>query len=440
MNINSTRLPLWLRSLLLAGIALTAIGLALMAYRTYTKPVVLSLGVGSLDGEIVKGATLIANRFGKVSAPVRLNMVKFDTVLDAAKAFAVGRVDLAVVRADVGDLSSARAVALVADGVVMILAPPGSALTSVESLKGHTIGVVGGETNHHLVKVLTGEYNLGTNVTFKDVTPAGARTAVQSKEVDALLLVVPLTKRYLAYIKSVFRNGSNASPVLIPIDAAGAIGDADGAYESFAIPKGTLRGAPPAPGDDLTTLKTGFYLVANSKLDTDVIANLTEALINARENLVAQHSSLSGIAEPDTDPDANIPVHPGAAAYYNDTQQSFMDKYGDDIYLAPMVFGLLASVFAVAWKFLGIGPSKEESTTLRALYHLPRRIRSAEDDVELESIEDEFDDILKAEVTRSLNGDENALDLSTLTLAAHRLDDLIHRRRAAIATKNSGTD
>ena len=153
---------------------------------------------------------------------------------------------------------------------------------------------------------------------------------------------------------------------------------------------------------------------------------------------MAEHSNLSGIAEPDTDPDANIPVHPGAAAYYNDTRQSFMDKYGDDIYLTPMVFGVLASVFAVTWKFLGVGQSQAKSTTLRALYHLPRRIRNAEDETELKGIEEEFDDILKAEATRYLSGDERALDISTLTFAAHRLDNLIHNRRTTIAREKSG--
>lgn len=438
MNINPTRLPLWLRTLLVAGITLIVIGLGLMAYRMYTKPVTLRVGVGSLDGEIAKGAALIASRFVRVNAPVRLSVVKFDNILDAATAFAAGKVDLAVVRADVGDLSNARTVALMAEGAVMIIAPPGSPLTSIESLKGHVIGVVGGEINHHLVKALTTEYNLEGNVTFKDLTPSDARRAVQSKDVDALLLVVPLTKRYLTYVKSLFRDGSNTSPVLISIDSAGAIEDADGAYESFAIPKGTLRGAPPNPDDDLTTLRIGFYLVANSTLDSDVVANLTEAVITARENLVAEHSDLSGIAEPDTDPDANIPVHPGAAAYYNDTRQSFMDKYGDDIYLTPMVFGVLASVFAVTWKFLGVAQSQAQSTTLRALYHLPRRIRTAEDETELKGIEEEFDDILKAEITRYLSGDERALDISTLTFAAHRLDNLIHNRRTTIATEKSG--
>ncbi len=273
MKMNPARLPFWFRTLVVIGAAFIAIGLGLLAYRTYTKPPILKIAVGSIDGEIAKGAVLVANRFAKAGAPVRLSIVKVSNVLEAAKEFAAGKVDLAVVRADVGDLGNARAVALMAEGVVMVIAPPGSPLTSIEGLKGHTVGVVGGEINHRLLKALSREYGLEGSVVFKDLTPSNARQAVQSKEVDALLLVVPLTRHYLTYVKSLFNNGSNASPVLIPIDSAGAIADAEGALESFAIPKGTLRGAPPNPDEDLTTLKTGFYLVANSKLDPDVVTN-----------------------------------------------------------------------------------------------------------------------------------------------------------------------
>ncbi len=155
--------------------------------------------------------------------------------------------------------------------------------------------------------------------------------------------------------------------------------------------------------------------------------------MNARENLVAEHSILSGIAEPDTDPDADIPVHPGAATYYNDAQQTFMDKYGDDIYLTPMVLGVLASVFAAAWKFLGLGQRESQNTMLQALYHLPRRIRSATDEAELVRIEEEVDDILRLEVTKALDSDGTALDVPALTSAAHRLDNLIHHRRMTLA-------
>jgi hypothetical protein len=61
---------------------------------------------------------------------------------------------------------------------------------------------------------------------------------------------------------------------------------------------------------------------------------------------------LAQIATPDTDPDACLPVHPGAAAFYNGTRQTFLDKWGKAIFLAPIIFGGIVSVLVAAWKFL----------------------------------------------------------------------------------------
>ena len=119
------------------------------------------------------------------------------------------------------------------------------------------------------------------------------------------------------------------------------------------MPKGTLRGSPPVPDDDLTTLRTSLYLVANKKLDTDVIATLTQTIMSARRDLMGEQPLLAQITDASIDPDAYLAVHPGAAAYYNGTQQTFMDRYGNEIYLAPMILGGVASVLAAAWKFWG---------------------------------------------------------------------------------------
>ena len=145
-------------------------------------------------------------------------------------------------------------------------------------------------------------------------TAADARRALQSKEVGALLLVAPLTERHLAWIKGLFRESASALPVLIPVDAAGAIADRKGPYESFDIPKGTLRGAPPVPDDDLTTLRVGYYLVANRHLNANVMADLARKVMSVRRDLVGEQPLLSGVAAPDLDADAFLPVHPGAAA------------------------------------------------------------------------------------------------------------------------------
>ncbi|WP_299813954.1 hypothetical protein [Tardiphaga sp.] len=65
---------------------------------------------------------------------------------------------------------------------------------------------------------------------------------------------MPLTQKYLTLVRGFFQQSPKLSPVLISIDSAGAIAEAERAYESYDLPKGTLRGAPPVPDDDLTTI------------------------------------------------------------------------------------------------------------------------------------------------------------------------------------------
>src|SRR5271154_3190916 len=99
----SPNLPLWLRFVLLVGVIGLASGASLLAYRYYTRPVTLSVAVGSVDGEAAKAMSAIAGRLVTTNAPVRLKVVDSGTVLEAANAFAAGKVDLAVVRGDVGE-------------------------------------------------------------------------------------------------------------------------------------------------------------------------------------------------------------------------------------------------------------------------------------------------------------------------------------------------
>jgi TRAP-type uncharacterized transport system substrate-binding protein len=295
--------------------------------------------VGSIDGEAANAMSAIASRLVSTNAPVRLKVVDSGTALDAAKAFAAGKVDLAVVRGDVGDLSQAQAVVIVSHVVALVVAPPGSALDSMDKLKGRRVGVIGGDTNTKIVDVLSKEYGLDRAKVFKDIPLSDARRAFQSKEVAALLVVIPLAEKYLSLLRGFVQQGPKALPVLIPIDSAGAIAETERAYESFDVPKGTLRAAPPVPDDDLTTLRASLYLVAQKKLSSDLITTLTQTIMHVRRELLGEQPIFAQITAPSTDADAYLPLHPGAAAFYNGTQQSFMDEYGNWIYLTPMALG-----------------------------------------------------------------------------------------------------
>ncbi|MGN1288351.1 MAG: TAXI family TRAP transporter solute-binding subunit [Bradyrhizobium sp.] len=435
---DPSRLPRSLRIALVVGLVLLAGGAGLLGYHWYERPTTLTIAVGSLDGEAGRLVSAIAAKFAQSKAPVRLSLVQTPGPLESATAFASGKVDLAVVRGDVGDLSQAQAVIVLAHATVLMVAPPGTSISDVAELKRATIGVIGAEANQKLIKVLTDEYNLTrAGVTFKPLAPADARRALETKDVRAILLVMPLTEKYLALLRNVFPHTARAGPVMIAIESAGAIAGKERAYESFDVPKGTLRGSP-IPSDDLTTLQTSFYLVAQKKLGNDLIGDLTQSIMNARRDLLAELPALSQIATPDTDAGAYIPVHPGAAAVYEGTRESFLDQWGNAIFLAPMIAGALASVLAAAWKFLRSVEAPSRKEALDTLYALGPRIRAAGHEVELEEIEHEIDQLLRTQREQPVADDKAERAVTAVNVAAHRLENLIHDRRVYLASQQPG--
>jgi TRAP transporter TAXI family solute receptor len=440
IGMDTIRLLIWLRVVVVVGLVALTAGVSLFAYRWYVRPQTLSIAVGSFDGEAPKIVSALASRLSAMNAPVRLKVVETAGALESAKAFSSGKTDLAVVRGDVGDLSHAQAVVIMAQAVAMLVAPPGSSITDMTALKGLTVGVAGGEANQKIVSVLTKAYNLDrANVGFRNLAFADIRRALDTKQVRAVLFVLPLTEKYLSMVRGLFPQNTKAGPILIPIENAGAIAEEERAYESFDIPKGTLRGSPPVPEDDVTTLRVSFYLIARKSLDNDLIADFTQALMSARRDLLSEQPILAQVKAPDTDAGAYLPVHPGAAEFYNGTQQSFLDKWSNVIFLAPMALGALATVLAAAWRFLRSSDFQTKEAALDSLYALGRRIRNAETESDLSEIENQIDDVLRAQRARATTDDENALDAATLNVAAHRLENLIHDRRSALAAPTSGS-
>jgi TRAP-type uncharacterized transport system substrate-binding protein len=429
----AVKLPIWLRIVVVMALAVLAAGASLFAYRWYVRPVTLSIAVGSFDGDAPRIISALASRLAVNNAPVRLKVVETSGPIESAAAFSAGKTDLAVVRGDVGDLSQAQAIVVLAQAVALLVAPPGSAITDMAGLKRTTVGVVAAETNRKIVSVLTKAYDLDrANVVFKNLALDDVRRALDSKEVRVVLFVMPLSDKYLALVRGLFPQNAKTAPVLIPIENAGAIAEKERAYESFDIPKGTLRGSPPVPEDDVTTLQVSFYLVGKKSLDNDMIASFTQALTSARRDVLAELPILAQFKAPDTDAGAYLPVHAGAAEFYNGNQQSFLDEWSNAIFLAPMALGALVTVLATAWKFLRSGELYPKQEALDALYALANRIRQAESEQDLSEIENQIDGVLRAQRAAAAE-DQDPLDAATLNVAAHRLEDLIHERRAALA-------
>lgn len=235
--------PRWLR-IALVGIATAAIiGGGLFCYRYFAKPVVLSIAVGSTDGEANSLVSAIAARLAASGSHVRMKVIDSGTALKASEMLTTGKTQLAIVRGDTGNLSDARSVLLLSHGVVLILAPSGGP-DSLGDLRNATIGVLGGEINRSVVEALKQVYQFDrAKVRFQDLAIARSEGAAPLGQDQAILAVVPLTERYLAKIRQYFQKAEKGNAAkLLEIGSAGAVANVAQYYESYDIPKGTLRG------------------------------------------------------------------------------------------------------------------------------------------------------------------------------------------------------
>lgn len=439
--IASGRLPRWLRATLVIALIALAAGAGLFAYRSVTNPTTLTVAAGSLDGDVPRFMAALASRMSSTNAGIRLKVVDKGTAAEAAKAFSVGDVDLAVVRADAADLSAAQTVVVFTRGVVLIVVPPGISIADMDDLKGKTIGVVGGVMNHKVVDALKQEYDLErAKVQFKDLSIADIPQALKSKQVSVLLVVMPITEKYLAMLRNLFPRNGKSNLTLIPIESAGAIASVTRYYESYDLPKGTVQGSPAIPDDDLTTLRVPFYLVAKKTLSDDVVSALTQSIMETRRDLIGEYPLLKQISAPNTDKDDDkdtfIPIHPGAAAYFDGTQKTFLEKYGDQLTYGSMILGSLASIFAAIWKFMTKKEEGPESLPLMRLYALRDQLSKASSEAELAEAEQRIDEIFKVELERHARGDAEAINSGALGLTMQQLANASAQRRATIAGKS----
>jgi TRAP transporter TAXI family solute receptor len=434
------RVPRWLRIVVVALVVGAACGAGVYAYRSSVEPQTLSVAGGSLDGDVPKLLGAIASRLAAANAPVRLKVIEKPDAASAAAAFAKGEADLAVVRADAGDLSSARAVMIVARAVALLLAPTGTGVKDIDDLKGKTIGVIGEGINGSVIAALSRQYDLERAKTrFRDVAPAGVAQAFQMKQVQALLLVLPISEKYISRVRDLAVRNPKLKMTLLPIDAAEAIAAINPAYESFELPKGTIRGSPPVPDDDLTTLRVPFYLVARKTLSDEAAGALAKAVFETRRDLATDYPLLTQIMAPSTDKDTFLPAHPGAAAYFSGDQKSFFDRYGDQLFYGSMMLGMLMSLLAGVWKFMVQKPKPDTAEPpLGRLFAVMDDVRAAQSAADLAKAEDRIDDVLRQRLGRYEKDDVEPDDCTALSLVTHRLERLLERRRLELGAAPSG--
>ena len=423
----------------LAGI-LAVVGTLAGVYYFEMRPVILRIAVGPANSDDIKVVQALTQAFTHAHSHVRLRPMQTDGTTASAQALADGKADLAIIRGDLEVPKNAQAVATLRKNVAVLWVPPsakgkkaGPKITKIQQLSGHRIGVVGRtEANVNLLKVVLQQYGVDpTKVEIVQFPANEAADSIRNQRADAYLAAGPVNSKITAdAITASTREGG--TPTFLAIDSAEAIAQNHPMYESSEIPAGAFGGSPGRPDDEVKTISFAHHIVARKGLSESTVAAFTRQLFAIRQTVMAEFPLAAKIETPDTDKDAVIPVHPGAAAYVDGEEKTFLDRYSDFIWWGLM--GLSAMGSAGAW-FAGYLKKDERSnnSSLRArLLDMLSAARCSDSTEELDQMQTEADGILRDTLHCFEHGAIEEGALTAFNIALEQFHNAVADRKALL--------
>jgi TRAP-type uncharacterized transport system substrate-binding protein len=474
-RVNIMRQHTWL---IVLAAALLCCGIGGVAYHIATMPEHLRIAVGPPNSEDTRVVQAIAAQFGRERSNIRLNI----TVLpggtrEAAAAIDSNKADLAVIRRDTGMPRDGQVVAILRKNVVAFIVPsepdpakpvaqparrakgkpapkPAAEKKPVEKISdlvGKRLGVVGRSANNiDLLKAILRQYNIPSDkvamlstddlakpnapdkISIVQYDPSNVATAIRESNVDAIMSVGPVSSLITADAIAAATRGKE-QPTFLAIGAAEAIAERNPVYESTEIKAGAFGGSPPRPEESVETIGVNHYIVARRQLGEQTAADFTKHLFDIRQGLSAELPSAAKIEAPDTDKDAAVPVHPGAAAYIDGELKTFFDRYGDVLFWGLMLVSFLGSGITGLLSYTRADDRVRRLGALEKLLDIAKNARAAAAMPVIDGLQSELDAI-QHQMIRDVEAktlDETAMMAFTLSFEQARI--AIADRRAALA-------
>ncbi len=415
------------------------------------RPTTLRIAVGPVGSDDHSIIQAMSQTFSREGASVRLALVPTAGPVDSIAALSADKADLAVARADEDMPEGATSVAVLRKNFVVLWAAPrpkgsgkggkGGGKTSIKAitdLAGKRVGVVGRtEVNIKLLRVILTAAGIDPEkVGLAQFNVGQIAEMLRDASLDAFMTVAPVDSKFTAEAIATTAK-LRGEPSFLPIEVSEAIASRHPAYESEEIPESAFSPSPARPDDKVETVSVSHLIIAPSTLSDTTVGTLTRQIFAARPTLIREIPGAAKIEKPNTDKDAALPAHPGAAAYIDGTERTFMEKYSDYIWGVVLLLSVFGSV--TAWLRHYIKRDERRLNTahrekLLLAIGLLRQIETIED---LDTLQREADEILRETLTCYDDGAIEEGDLLAYSLVLDQFHNAIVDRRAAItATAN----
>ncbi|HEV7880996.1 TAXI family TRAP transporter solute-binding subunit [Bradyrhizobium sp.] len=430
--------------LVLAG-GLLLFGAAAGALYWALRPVTLRIAVGPPNSDDQKLVQALAQTFARDKSHVRLAPIATEGAAESIALLAGGKTDLAVARGDLEMPADAESVAILRKNVVVLWAPSGLAakgskkppapkIKTIDELAGRRVGVIGRtQANVKLLKVILKES--GVDPDKVAVTQFGTnQLAEMSRDaaIDAYMAVGPLDSKIT--IEAIAATAkARGEPKFLPVDVSEAIAQKNPLYEAEEIPGSTFSASPARPEDKIDTVSVNHLIVARKALSETAVGGFVRQLFTVRQQLAKEVPGAAKIEKPDTDKDAALPAHPGAAAYIDGTERTFLERYSDYFWFAILIFSGLGSAGAWLRHYLKRNEREQNTVHREKLLAMIPKVRETESVEELAAMQHEVDGILRETLECYDDGAIEEGDLSAFGLVMEQFHHAVVDRRVAIA-------
>ena len=427
---------------LLGGGLVFAVGLIGLLFFSW-RPATLRIAVGPAGSEDVKAVQEIAQAFARERHYVRLRMVVTAGAAESAAAIGHHDADLAIVRADLNLPPEALSVAVFRKNLVVLWLPNGGAakgqkkesnITKVANLSGRKVGVIGKTpANVELLKIILTESGVAPDkVEVVQFGTSDLAEAFRNQKVDAFMAVGPVDSKITADAITATTK-SNSAVTFLPIDAAEIVARKHPVYESAEIAAGALGANPARPDDDVTTIGVNHLIVARKSLSELTVTAFTKQLFAIRHSLQSEFPGVANIQVPDTDKAAAIPAHPGAAAFIDGNERSFLDRYGDLMWFALLILSGMASGGAWLRSYMRRDERAHNTELRNRLLDMIAAARENGSLTELDQMQKEADDILRDTLNCFEDGAVEEDTLSAFNIALDQFHNAVADRKAWLA-------
>jgi TRAP transporter TAXI family solute receptor len=432
-------------SLLILAAVIFLFGVAAGTVYYLLRPVTLRVAVGPPGSDDLKLIQALAQTFASDRSPVRLAPITTDGTTESIALLATGKADLAVARGDLNLPANAESVAILRKNVVVLWAPSGTAkgskkppapkIKSIDELAGHRIGVIGRtQANVTLLRVILTES--GVNPDKVAVTQFGTNQIAElarDPTIDAFMAVGPLDSKITTDAIAATA-ATRGEPKFLPIDVSETIAKKHPLYEAEEIPGSIFSSSPARPDDKVDTVSVNHLIIAPKSLSDTSVGAFVRLLFSVRQQLAREVPGAGKIEKPDTDKDAALPAHQGAAAYIDGTERTFLEKYSDYIWGAILLLSGLGSVGAWLQHYWKRNEREQYAEHRDNLLDLLARARKAETPEELTEMQSQADGVLREALDCYDDGAIQEDDLSVLGLALEQFHHAVTDRRLTLGT------